>query len=117
MFSGWIIFYFIIGAFVSNILAQFLGKRTMHRASNVLFVFSLIAGIYCLAAGIFLAAEWQDPFANANISSSTYVRGRGRGGLVILVIKYWPYVLIGLGGFIIYHIPFVYRISWKRKSS
>jgi hypothetical protein len=117
MFTGWIIFYFMVGAFASIFLAMLLDWRNMYRASNVILVFGLIAGIYCVAAGIFLAIGWQDPFANANISSEelapAYVRGRGRGGLVILAIKYWPYVLIGYGAFFIYHSPVRRRDFWE----
>ena len=118
VYDGWIIFYFMVGVLVSSILSQFLYRRELYIAAHVLNVFCLLAGIYCVAAGIFLAAEWQDPFAN--VSSQTLSRasvsGRGRGGLFILAIKYWPYILICYGGLFVLNMIGMSVCFIKRES-
>jgi hypothetical protein len=61
----------------------------------------LLASLYCMVAGFFLSAGWQDPLAGADLNQTANLSARaiGRGGLVILAIRIWPYFLIGIGGF------------------
>ena len=65
----------------------------------------LAASLYCVAAGLSLAVDWQDPFAAADperLARASAPHG-GRGGLVVFAIRFWPYVLIGLGGYFGYN--------------
>ena len=65
----------------------------------------IVSSGFCVAAGIFLLLGWQDPLAGASAVqlSKAAVRARGRGGILILAIRFWPFVLIGSGGFCFYH--------------
>lgn len=79
----------------------FLDRRG-HRdtAANLALVAALSAA-YCLLAGASMIESWQNPFAassSATMSSAAGSHG-GRGGIVILVIMFWPYALILFGAY------------------
>ena len=63
------------------------------RISSVL---SFICTIYILLAGIFLISGW-DPFSNISSTDLAMksVHMRGKGWIVILFIKFIPYLMIG----------------------
>jgi len=60
----------------------------------------LCASLYCVAAGLHLLSGWEDPISGADPEAvgNAASRGRGRGGIIILLIRFWPYALIVLGG-------------------
>ena len=65
---------------------------------------ALLAAIYCIAAGFHLQPGWHEMIAaNPEESSGSGGNYGRRGGIIILAILYWPYVLIGLGGYFGYH--------------
>lgn len=99
-FFTYLLIFFFIGMFASMKLIEFLEERKAIKALKVVLVFNLIASLYCLVAGVYLALNWQDPFAQASseqLGSAAASHG-GKGGIVILAIRFWPYVLIGFGG-------------------
>jgi hypothetical protein len=59
------------------------------------------AAVYCIAAGLFLMVGWQDPLvAIAPEELARYsTMHRGKSSTIILAVRFWPYVLIGLGGY------------------
>jgi hypothetical protein len=76
-------------------------KRGWDAAAKAAAVGGLVASLYCLAAGIFLLSGWDDPFAAADpakLGKASMQHGR-RGGIIVSVIRYWPYVLIAMGSF------------------
>ena len=49
----------------------------------------LVASVYILATG------WEDPFVNADKAELAVQSGQSRrGGVILLVIRFWPYVLM-----------------------
>jgi hypothetical protein len=64
-----------------------------------------LAAAYCFVAGLFLLSGWSDPLAAADPAAMNEAasRSRGRGGIILIAISYWPYVLIGLGGYFAFH--------------
>jgi hypothetical protein len=55
----------------------------------------LVASVYIFAAGVFLATGWEDPFVNADKAELAVQSGQSRrGGVILLVIRFWPYVLM-----------------------
>jgi len=78
-----------------------------HRKLGLYALFIIVvAGVYCFAAGVDLAFGWVDPFSNAAQEElgKASAKSRGRGGIVILIIKYWPYALMGLSGYLLYFL-------------
>ena len=63
--------------------------------------FGCVASIYCLLAGSDLALGWQDLLAGASAQQlgQPAASHGGRDGIVIFAIRFWPFLLIGLGGY------------------
>lgn len=82
----------------ATFLTQWLEKHKQRKLAIAIYWIMLAASVYCVAAGVHLATGWNDPFASVDprdVASATHGR---RGGLVVMAIRFWPYVLIGLGG-------------------
>jgi hypothetical protein len=85
---------------------QWLEQHNFGKIAQALVVLVLIAGVFCVLAGVHLAVGWEDPLAHADpeaIGRASGHHGR-RAGLFVLAIRFWPYVLIGLGGYMVYHV-------------
>ena len=55
----------------------------------------LVASVYLLFAGIFLASGWDDPFFNADKSEIAQAGAKaGRGGFILFIIQFWPYAMM-----------------------
>ena len=105
MFSAELITFFFIGMFAGVFVFQFLNKRGATTLAKAAVAFVCIASVYCLVAGLFLAVGWQDPTAKvsaAEVGQAAASHG-GRGGVFIFAIRFWPFVLIGLGGYMAYN--------------
>ena len=77
----------------------------------------LMASLYCMTAGIFLLTDWQDPFGTADpqqLARASAAHG-GKGGIVVLAIRFWPYVLIGSGGYFAYNSFAILRMMPGRR--
>lgn len=79
----------------------------------------LICTVYCIVTGLYLAVNWVDPLANASpeeIAKHTHARG---AGLVVFLIRIWPYFLIVAGGFVAHtHVIVLrrlYRAGWLHR--
>jgi len=95
----------------------FFDKRGLVGAAKTSLVIGLLASLYCLAAGLFLLTDWQDPFATADPAAlaRTSATHGGKGGIVVLAIRFWPYVLIGLGGYFSYSSFSILRMMLRRR--
>lgn len=75
--------------------------RRQRDAARLTCIIGVLAAIYCLSTGLLLITDWVDPFAAktaAEMSSAAGSHG-GRGGVVILILRYWPYVLSLAGAY------------------
>jgi hypothetical protein len=94
-----------IGAFL------LIEKRRWLLAERPVLLLGLVASGYCIAAGLFLLSGWQDPLGVASsleVAHAATSHG-GRGGVAILVIRFWPYVLIGLGSYCGYYYILIFK--------
>ena len=90
MFSAKTIFIIIVISLVS----AFIGRSGKIPSVQRLFlIIELISIVILLAIGLDLLIGWTDPMSGAGLADNP--RPGGRGGFVILIIKYWPYCLIG----------------------
>jgi len=121
MFTGKIIAFAFLSVFGGILIAMLADKLKQKWLDSVGSSIILVASLYCVAAALFLWGGWQDPFASANISTEQVAgatHGR-RGGIVILAIRYWPYVLGGMGAYTAYLSGSILSYdlqSWWRKS-
>jgi hypothetical protein len=79
------------------LLVEHIQKRNWPRISLVLFITMLASGIYCLAAGIYLAVDWNDPMAGKDITTIAHYVHHPKGWVIIAAVRVWPYVLIVAG--------------------
>ena len=117
MFAGRIILVAFLISFVAAFPMAALAKLGRIRTIRALMLVAAVASAYCIAAGIFLSADWQDPFATATTDELTRgaVSSGGRGGIIILVIRYWPLALIAFGSYFGLHQVQALRAFSKRK--
>lgn len=101
MFEGKAIAFFMLTSFGSIFLCRFLEQQGAFRAAKFVMIYSVAAAMYCVAAGLWLAVDWHDPLAAAsdNAAASGAVGHGRRGGLILVLIVYWPYALMAFGAY------------------
>ena len=98
----------ILGAVLLSLFSavplNFLQSRGFVWTARILMFSALLASIYCVTAGIYLMEGWGDLFIDASGAElgNASARGRGRGGIIIAAIRYWPWVLIVGGSYLGY---------------
>ncbi|MDA8139779.1 MAG: hypothetical protein M0036_14105 [Desulfobacteraceae bacterium] len=113
MFTAKIIAFFFISVAIL-IPAMIHVDTKKHLVITAILTFISIAGLYFVAAGLFLATGWQDPFSSASteqVARISAIHG-GRGGIVLLAIRFWPYGLAAIGAYLSH---FGLSILWNRK--
>jgi hypothetical protein len=105
LFQAYIIGIAFFTTFLIAIPAMWLEEHEFKGISFFLFGVGLISGLYCIFAGLYLAGTWEDPISNVDpeMIGKMSGRARGRGGIIILVVRFWPYVLIASGGYFVFH--------------
>ena len=112
MFSALPITVAFITMFAATFALMLIEKRRWYAAERPALITGLVAAVYCVAAGLFLIVGWQDPLAGAATEEVVHRRGTG---LVILIIRFWPYALIGLGGYFAYSTFDLLRSGMPRR--
>jgi hypothetical protein len=62
-------------------------------------IFGTVVSVYCLLAGLGMVQDWGGIFSDApsqTLGRAAAVHG-GKGAVILLLIEFWPYVLIGSG--------------------
>ena len=117
MFTAKIISIAVLISFASVFLMNFLQEKPkLLKIFQFVVIASILASLYNLIAGIYLLTGWEDPLAEASGKElgEASAKGRGRGGIVILIIKYWPYVLIGWALYALYYLRHWYQSAFNR---
>jgi hypothetical protein len=95
MLTFWPVFIAFLGA--PTLL--FIGSVRCHsrqRSGLLLLVLSCASGALCVLGGINMASDWVIPSTTVDpeLAGRVASRARGRGGIVWLAVRFWPYVLI-----------------------
>lgn len=119
MFESIHILFGFIMMFVPFLLVL-LGMKTGMESTKfqtTMFCIGELASLYCLFAGIFLIQGWQDPFASVTTDRLAHAsaQARGRGGIILMIIRYWPYVLSAIGGYMTYNYLDLMTIPYRAK--
>jgi hypothetical protein len=86
-------------AFMLMLLPGWLAESAFVHARPRLVKAILSAGVagaaYCVLAGVQMLSGWVDPLADASSGAlaRASVQGGGKGGLIVMVIRYLPYFL------------------------
>ena len=78
-------------------IAEFSEKKGWKLILKFLGWVILISGLYCFLAGVSMVGDWVDPTANATSEQISEAAAYRKGGIALLAIKFWPYILIILG--------------------
>lgn len=78
----------------------------------LLHIIGLIAALYLLAGGgILLLEGWVVPLSNVDVTEASQ---RRRGGLVILLVRYTPYVMLAVGALTAFvHVKSVRYLNFR----
>lgn len=104
MFTAKIIMIAVAAMFLSFLPVPWLERRNFSKTLvKTLLTIGLIASVYVVVAGLMLLGDgWENPLAGADPGAvgKASTHARGKGGVVLLVIAFWPYVMIGSGGYL-----------------
>ena len=106
MFSAKIIFTIIVIYIITALIGR---SGKIKSIEKLCLTIELISTLVLLFIGIDLLVGWTDPISGADLSSSSKMHVRG--GIVILIIKYWPYCLVGWCLYSLYY--FVKNGFWR----
>ncbi len=121
MFSFWP----ILTAMALALWAPFPGyhflQRTRLQLGRLFLTIAVAASAFCIMAGIDLLGGWGNPLADVDSGdlARTASGHGGRSGLVLLMIRYWPWCLLALGAWCGFHAGRVLLVSFtalRRKS-
>jgi hypothetical protein len=110
--NDWAISLSIVSCLGTIHLIKWADQRGAVRTVIVVSLFSIICDIYCIAYGLAIIGDWENPFTK--LSSDQVVHGAtmhgGKGAVILGIIAVWPYFLLGLGWFCAYsHVQIVRR--------
>ena len=118
MFTAKMIAISFIGSFIIILPMVFLQDKEKWELLKICVGIFTIFSVYNLIAGIYLLSGWEDPLSQASGQQQGRVAARRGGGVILLAIKYWPYALIGWGGYSLYHVAtgwgYVFKIKEKK---
>jgi hypothetical protein len=87
-------------AFIVMLFLPWAAERLQNKVSvqqlKLLSALAFLVSVYCFFAGLMLYTGWTNPLAGADPNSlgRTAVAGHGGGGLLLLMIAYWPHALM-----------------------
>lgn len=90
----------VTSGFIAFLVAIFTGPiATLDFLSRpIVFLLNLtglITALYLLAGGgVLLLEGWADPLSNVDVTEASQ---RRRGGLVVFLVRYTPYVMLAVG--------------------
>ena len=116
MFTAKLISIGIAVSFASVFIMNYLqDKPSLIKIFQTSVIISIISGLYILGAGIFLLTGWEDPFINASAKEIGQASSRagGKGGIVILIIKYWPYAMIAWALYSLYYLRYWFQDAFR----
>lgn len=113
MFSASVVAIFFVGMFLAIFLSEYFENRALPTIAAYAMTLCSLCALYCLVAAVALAIGWESPLSNAapeQIVQDAATHG-GRGGLFILVIRFWPFVLGAISGYVGFYST---QIAWRQ---
>ncbi|MDA9664950.1 hypothetical protein N9T92_01980 [Candidatus Pelagibacter sp.] len=100
MFSAKIITITFLSSFFGIFIVDYLENKPQFKIILKTFLLIIIIfSIYNLIAGLNLWFGWEDPLSKATPEQMGRTSARRGGGLVLLIISFWPYILILAGAY------------------
>ena len=101
MFSAKIITITFLSSFFGIFIVEYLENKPKFKIilKTLLLIF-IFFSIYNLIAGLNLWFGWEDPLSKATPEQMGRTSARRGGGLVLLFISFWPYILTFVGAYL-----------------
>jgi hypothetical protein len=113
MFSANILTVTVLSSLFGIYLVEYLeSKMSYHQIFKIILLILLLFSIYNFFGGLSMIFDWEDPLANATPEQRGRAAARRRGGFVLLIIEYWPYILTIFGAL----WSFIYYSAFKKRS-
>tara|TARA_Y100000768_G_C23639392_1_gene523371 strand:- start:240 stop:581 length:342 start_codon:yes stop_codon:yes gene_type:complete len=96
----------VFGIFIIEYLEN---KPKLKIILKILLLIFIIFSIYNLLAGLNLWFGWEDPLSKATPEQIGRAGARRGGGLLILIISFWPYILTFLSAYMIWLYSMIFR--------
>ena len=98
MFTANILTVTVLSSLFGIFLVEYLeNKINYHQIFKIVLLILLLFSIYNFFGGLSMIFDWEDPLANATLEQRGRAMARRRGGFVLLIIEYWPYILTIFG--------------------
>ena len=113
MFSANILTVTVLSSLFGIYLVEYLeSKISYHQIFKIVLLMLLLFSIYNFFGGLSMIFDWEDPLANATPEQRGRAMARRRGGFILLIIEYWPYILTIFGAV----WSFIYYSAFKKRS-
>ena len=96
----------------SDSLEQIQGS-TKAKALSILFIVGVFCCLVMVLQGLHLWGGWEDPQFDSSEIARISTKGRGRGGIILLLIRFFPQFLVfgyGIWGWQLR--PYIRRAIW-----
>ena len=101
MFTTKIITITLLSSFFGIFLVNFLeNKKKLEQILKLILIIFILFSIYNFFAGLNMMFGWEDPLFSAKPEQIGRAAARRGGGLFLLVISFWPYILTFAGAYI-----------------
>ena len=83
------------------------------KALSLLSIFGAFCCLVMILKGIHIWENWEIPSIDPNVAARTSTRARGKGGIILLAIKFFPQFLVfgyGIWGWQLK--PYLKRAKW-----
>ena len=112
MFSANILTVTVLSSLFGIYLVEYLeSKMSYHQIFKIILLILLLFSIYNFFGGLSMIFDWEDPLANVTPEQRGRAAARRRGGFVLLIIEYWPYILTIFGAI----WSFIYYSAFKNR--
>ena len=114
MFTAKIITITFLSTFFGIFLVQYLENKVKYqKILKIILLVFIIFSIYNFIAGLSMSFGWEDPLSNASPEQKGRTAARRGGGLVLLIISFWPYILTFVGAY----MSWLYYMLFKKISA
>jgi len=111
MFSAKIIAITFLSSFFGIFIVEYLEKKNQfQKILKIILLIFIIFSIYNFIAGLSMSFGWEDPLSNITTEQQGRAAARRKGGLVLLIISFWPYILTLAGAY----MTWLYFMIFKR---
>ena len=110
MFSAKIITITFLSSFFGIFIVEYLENKPKFKIilKTLLLIF-IFFSIYNLIAGLNLWFGWEDPLSKATPEQMGRAGARRGGGLLLLIISFWPYILTFASVYMIWLYSMIFR--------